>query len=61
MKLKIKVKVLTEGCMPAISDNGDWIDLKAAQDMEIRAAQAGVQYQEGNEKYRDVHIIFLLV
>lgn len=56
MKLKIKVKVLTEGCMPAISDNGDWIDLKAAQDMEIRAAQAGVQYQEGNEKYRDVHI-----
>ena len=46
MKLKIKVKVLTEGCMPAISDNGDWIDLKAAQDMEIRAAQAGVQYQE---------------
>ena len=56
MKLKIKVKVLTEGCMPTISDNGDWIDLKAAQDMEIRAAQAGVQYQEGNEKYRDVHI-----
>ena len=56
MKLKIKVKVLTEGCMPAISDNGDWIDLKAAQDMEIRAAQSGVQYQEGNEKYRDVHI-----
>lgn len=56
MRLKIKVKVLTEGCMPAISDNGDWIDLKAAQDMEIRAAQAGVQYQEGNEKYRDVHI-----
>ena len=55
-KLKIKVKVLTEGCMPEIIDGGDWIDLKAAQDMEIRAAQAGVQYQEGNEKYRDVHI-----
>ena len=54
MRLKIKVKVLTEGCMPAISDNGDWIDLKAAQDIEIRAAQAGVQYQEENEKYRDV-------
>lgn len=55
-KLKIKVKVLTEGCMPVISNDGDWIDLKAAQDMEIRAAQAGVQYQEGNEKYRDVHV-----
>lgn len=56
MKLKIKVKVLTEGCMPEINPKGDWIDLKAAQDMEIRAAQAGVQYQVGNEKYRDVHI-----
>lgn len=56
MKLKVKVKVLTEGCMPTIIDNGDWIDLKAAKDMEIKAAQAGVQYQEGGEKYRDVHI-----
>lgn len=56
MKLKIKVKVLTEGCMPQISEDGDWIDLRAAQDMEIRAAQAGVQYQENNEKYRDVAI-----
>lgn len=56
MKLKIKVKVLTEGCMPVINENGDWIDLRAAQDVEIRAAQAGVQYQENNEKYRDVKI-----
>lgn len=56
MKLKIKVKVLTEGCMPEISDKGDWIDLRAAQDIEIKAAQAGVQYQENNEKYRDVSI-----
>lgn len=56
MALKIKVKVLTEGCLPVISENGDWIDLRAAKDMEIRAAQAGVQYQENNEKYRDVHI-----
>ena len=54
MKLKIKVKVLTEGCMPQISENGDWIDLKAAKDMEIRAAQAGVQYQEEGSKFRDV-------
>lgn len=56
MKLKIKVKVLAEGCMPQINEDGDWIDLRAAQDMEIRAAQAGVQYQENNEKYRDVTI-----
>lgn len=56
MKLKIKVKVLTEGCMPVINENGDWIDLKAAKEVEVRAAQAGVQYQENNEKYRDVTI-----
>lgn len=56
MKLKIKVKVLTEGCMPEISDTGDWIDLRAAKDMEIDAAQSGVQYQRNNEKYRDVTI-----
>ena len=56
MKLKIKVKVLAEGCMPQISDRGDWVDLKAAQDVDIKAAQAEVQYQENNEKYRDVTI-----
>jgi dUTP pyrophosphatase len=56
MKTKIKVKVLTEGCMPVINEKGDWIDLKAAQDVRIKAAQAGVQYQENNEKYRDVFI-----
>lgn len=42
--------------MPQISDRGDWVDLKSAQDVDIRAAQAGVQYQENNEKYRDVII-----
>lgn len=41
MKLKVKVKVLTEGCMPEINEKGDWIDLKAAQDMEFNAAQSG--------------------
>lgn len=56
MKLKIKVKVLTEGCMPQINENGDWIDLKAAKDVEIRAAQAGVQYQKEGSKFRDVTI-----
>lgn len=56
MKLKIKVKVLTPGCAPIINPKGDWIDLKSAVDVELRAAQAGVQYQENNEKYRDVFI-----
>lgn len=56
MKLKIKVKVLTEGCMPEINPSGDWIDLRSAQNVNIKAAQAGVQYQKNNEKYRDVII-----
>ena len=54
MKLKIQVKELVEGCMPVINKKGDWIDLIAAHDMEIRASQAGIQYQENNAKYRDV-------
>ena len=54
MKLKIKVKVLTEGCMPVINENGDLIDLRAADTYTFNAPQAGVQYQKDNEKYRDV-------
>lgn len=37
MKLKIKVKVITEGCMPEINEKGDWIDLKSASDVSIEA------------------------
>lgn len=54
MKLKIKVKVLTEGCMPEIISKGDLIDLRAAEDYEFHAPQAGTQYQKDNLKYRDV-------
>ena len=42
MKLKIKVKVLTEGCMPVISENGDWIDLRSGINITIPAPQAVV-------------------
>lgn len=42
MKLKIKVKVLTEGCMPEINPKGDWIDLKSAINIDIAAPQSGV-------------------
>ena len=54
MKLKIKVKVLTNGCMPSIINKGDLIDLRTAENYEFHAPQAGVQYQKGNTKYRDV-------
>lgn len=56
MKQTIKVKVITEGCEPHINKKGDWIDLRAAKDMEIKAAQAGVQYNKNNNKYRDVEL-----
>lgn len=42
MKITIKVKVLTQGCMPEISEKGDWIDLKSAIDMNIPAPQSGI-------------------
>lgn len=54
MKLKIKVKELTEGCMPKIINKGDLIDLRAAEDYTFKAPQAGIQYQKDNQKYRDV-------
>lgn len=58
MKLKIKVKVLTEGCMPEINPNGDWIDLRSAVDMEIPAPQSSTLKRvtiDGKEaSYRDV-------
>ena len=58
MKAKIKIKVLTEGCEPKIIENGEWIDLKAAKDMIIPAAQSSILKKkviEGKEvKFRDV-------
>ena len=43
MKLKIKVREITEGCMPEIIEKGDWIDLRAAEDVVLKAPQAGVR------------------
>ena len=54
MKLKIKVKELTEGCMPEIIEKGDLIDLRAADTYIFNAPQAGIQHQKDNKKYRDV-------
>lgn len=37
MNMKIKIKVLTEGCMPEIIEKGDWIDLKVAKSVKLEA------------------------
>lgn len=39
---KIKVKVLVGGCAPLISEKGDWIDLRAAEDVNLQAPWAGL-------------------
>lgn len=40
MKLKIKVKVLTDSCTPVIIDKGDWIDLYSAENVTLKAPYA---------------------
>ena len=54
MKLKIKVKVLTAGCEPVISENGDWIDLRAAEDTLIEGPYAVARTRKGGESSRKV-------
>lgn len=44
MKLKIKVKILTKNItLPKVIWKGDWIDLKAAENVHYYAPQAGVR------------------
>lgn len=52
--MKIKVREITEGCKFEIIQNGDCIDLKAAEDYTFSAPQAGIQYQKNKNKHRDV-------
>ena len=58
MKLKIKIKVLTEGCVPEIIECGDWIDLKLAETVHLVPPQAGTlkkkQEQLQTLSYRNV-------
>ena len=47
MKLKIKVKEITKGCMPVVIEQGDWIDLKLAEDVKF----TGTEVQSRKIKY----------
>lgn len=44
MKQKIKVKILTEGCEPRNDFSGEWLDLRAAEDINMPAP-----YVKGNK------------
>ena len=47
MKLKIKIKEITKGCMPVVIEQGDWIDLKLAEDVKF----TGTEVQSRKIKY----------
>lgn len=54
MKQIIKVKVLTEGCTPIITKDGDWIDLRAAEDIHLENPYAVARTRKGGESSRKV-------
>lgn len=54
MKLKIKVKVFTGGCEVALSEKGDCIDLRAAQDTTLEAPYAKALHKSRSERLRYV-------
>ena len=56
MKLKIKVKEITEGCMPVVIKQGDWIDLKLAEDVRF----TGTEVQSRKIKYLPLGIAMKL-
>lgn len=54
MKQTIKVKVLTSGCEPTFNEKGDWVDLRAAEDVEIQAPYSLALHKSRGERTRDV-------
>lgn len=56
MKTKIEVLVKTPGCKPVINPKGDWIDLYAAEDVELMKPQSRRERTVNNIKVRDVEV-----
>ena len=54
MKQRIKVKVLASGCEPTFNENGDWIDLRAAEDVQIQAPYSLALHKSRGERTRNV-------
>ena len=63
--MKIKYRLITEGCNPYIHDSGDWFDLRAAETVSFKAPQAGVRKRETIDgeivSHRDVTFDFKLI
>lgn len=57
MKTVIKVLVHPEAvCKPVINPKGDWIDLRACEDVELSVPTSKREHQVNNQKIRDVNI-----
>lgn len=54
MKQVIKVKVLVKGCAPTISEDGDWIDLRAAEAVHLDGPTAEMLKKHNGVRYRKV-------
>ena len=54
MKQTIKVKVLSKGCLPVVSKDGDWIDLRAADNINLDSPYAVARARKGGESTRKV-------
>lgn len=54
--MKIKILEKTDGCMPIIFKNGDWIDLFTAEDVYLKAPQANKMHirNKGNAELPEV-------
>ena len=66
MKLKIKVKRLNKNInLPKVIDKGDWIDLRASENVIMHAPQAGTlkrhKVDGKEESHRDVEFDFKLI
>lgn len=61
MKKTIKVKVLVEGCAPEITANGDWIDLRAAEAVNLNAPFANQLHKHNSVKFRTLEFDTALI
>lgn len=65
MKLKIKVKKLDGNYLPEVIEKGDWVDLKAVEDVVLKAPEATtlkrVRNKETDTSYRKVEFNTALI
>ena len=59
--MKIKVRLIDENCKIEKLDKGDWFDLKVRCNVDLCQPQAGIQYQQEGNKYRDVGFTYCVL